>query len=213
MNTRRKSKPLYSMRRTPTQARSKAMIGAILTAATELLLEVGYDKASTNRIASRAGVSIGSLYDYFPGKEAVFAEVQRREDRRLFDMTRINLETPETVNDWLRQQVAMYLNYVRSNLALYATLLREVPRHVLNRDELFVFRYYVPWMSDYLKSHQEQLYPMDSATEVTKFLASVVLGTVDEHILHSPERLSDSGFEDMLVNLLKRFLLKPESGF
>lgn len=44
---------------------------AILTAATQILGNVGFDGASTNRIAEKAGVSIGSLYQYFPSKEAL----------------------------------------------------------------------------------------------------------------------------------------------
>lgn len=50
---------------------------------------------------------------------------------------------------------------------------------------------------------------MDGATEVTKFMASVVQGTVDDHIPHSPEKVNDPAFEEMLVNLFARFLVYP----
>ena len=62
-----KSKSLFELKKLPKQRRSKATVEAILEAATQLLLEIGYDKTSTNRIAGRAGASIGSLYEYFPG--------------------------------------------------------------------------------------------------------------------------------------------------
>jgi AcrR family transcriptional regulator len=48
-------------------------VASILEAATEVIDDVGWSRASTNRIAERAGVSIGSLYQYFPNKEAILA--------------------------------------------------------------------------------------------------------------------------------------------
>jgi len=60
-------------RRTPSQERAQATVAAIKEAAGQLLVERGYARVSTNLIAARAGVSVGSLYQYFPGKEAVFS--------------------------------------------------------------------------------------------------------------------------------------------
>ena len=51
---------------------------ALLEAATDILVRDGYAKLTTNRIADRAGVNIASLYQYFPGKEAIVAELRRR---------------------------------------------------------------------------------------------------------------------------------------
>jgi len=62
-------KPRTTPRKLPQQDRSKVTVEAILTAAAHILTEHGYDNTSTNRIAERAGVSIGSLYQYFPNKE------------------------------------------------------------------------------------------------------------------------------------------------
>ena len=76
--TSRTERP-YDMRRLPRQRRAIATVDAILEAAARILIDTGYASASTNRIAERAGVGIGSLYEYFPGKEAIFAELRRRE--------------------------------------------------------------------------------------------------------------------------------------
>ena len=65
-------------RRTPRQDRSRAMVDAIVEATWRVLAEEGYAAASTNRIAERAGTSVGSLYQYFPNKDAIVAAVQRR---------------------------------------------------------------------------------------------------------------------------------------
>jgi AcrR family transcriptional regulator len=70
-------------RKTAVQARSRATVDAILEATARILVRDGYDRASTNRIADKAGVSIGSLYQYFPGKEALVAAVINRHNRDL----------------------------------------------------------------------------------------------------------------------------------
>lgn len=64
-------------RKSPSQPRSRATYLAILEATAHILEAEGLDAANTNRIADRAGVSIGSLYQYFPGKTAIFAELIR----------------------------------------------------------------------------------------------------------------------------------------
>lgn len=66
-------------RKLPKQARSAAMVEAILEAAARILEEGGLADLNTNRIAERAGVSVGSLYQYFPAKDAIVAELIRRE--------------------------------------------------------------------------------------------------------------------------------------
>ena len=85
MALRDPSVSLYSMKKTPVQARSKATVDAILGAATGLLFKIGYEKTSTNRIAEATGVSIGSLYEYFPGKDAIYLEIRRRHDRKMYE--------------------------------------------------------------------------------------------------------------------------------
>ena len=62
----------------PTQARSQATFDALVDACTWLLPRRGYAGTTTNRIAERAGVGIASLYEYFPGKDAIVAQVAER---------------------------------------------------------------------------------------------------------------------------------------
>jgi AcrR family transcriptional regulator len=66
-------RPRTSPRKKPSQERSQATVDAILDATARVLCSTGYDRASTNRIALSAGVSVGSLYQYFPSKEALVA--------------------------------------------------------------------------------------------------------------------------------------------
>jgi AcrR family transcriptional regulator len=66
------------VRRRPTQRRSARRVERMLDACAELLDEVGYEAASTTRIAERAGVAIGSVYQFFPDKRAITQELTRR---------------------------------------------------------------------------------------------------------------------------------------
>ena len=125
-----RSKSLYSLRKRPVQGRSKATVEAVLKAGAQLLLEIGYDKASTNKIAELAGVSVGSLYEYFPGKEAIFAEISRREDERHYRLLMAN-PVPSTPREMVRLHVSTYIKLIRTNLDLHAALIREVPQFAI----------------------------------------------------------------------------------
>jgi AcrR family transcriptional regulator len=64
-------KPLQRRVRRAKQARAKATVDAILTAGARVLASKGWDGFTTNAVAAKAGVSIGSLYEYFPDKRAI----------------------------------------------------------------------------------------------------------------------------------------------
>ncbi len=73
-------------RKSPRQARSKATVDVILDATARVLVTDGYAGASTNRIAAVAGVSIGSLYQYFPSKQALVTALRRRHAEHMLAM-------------------------------------------------------------------------------------------------------------------------------
>ena len=64
-------------RKSPVQARSAASVDAILKATVQVLLRVGKEKLTTTRVAARAGVSVGTLYQYFPNKSALLRAALR----------------------------------------------------------------------------------------------------------------------------------------
>lgn len=65
-------------RKTPVQARSAASVSAIVEATVQVLLAVGKERLTTTRVAARAGVSVGTLYQYFPNKSALLQAVVKR---------------------------------------------------------------------------------------------------------------------------------------
>jgi AcrR family transcriptional regulator len=71
-------------RKRPRQARSKAMVTAILDAAARVVRTDGDDHLTTNRVAEVAGVSVGSLYQYFPNKAALLVALLERHDAEMW---------------------------------------------------------------------------------------------------------------------------------
>lgn len=68
----------FKPRKQPVQARSEATVGALFEASIQVLLDVGYRKLTTTRVAERAGVSVGTLYQYFPNRQALINSVIER---------------------------------------------------------------------------------------------------------------------------------------
>ncbi|PJG52466.1 TetR family transcriptional regulator [Bradyrhizobium forestalis] len=77
-----------SSRKQPQQARSTELVAAILDAAVQVLAKEGAQRFTTARVAERAGVSVGSLYQYFPNKAAILFRLQSDEWRRTSELLR-----------------------------------------------------------------------------------------------------------------------------
>jgi AcrR family transcriptional regulator len=84
-----------SLRKQPQQARSADLVAAILEAATQVLAEEGAPRFTCARVAEKAGVSIGSLYQYFPNKAAILFRLQSDEWRQTTELRRVILEDVE----------------------------------------------------------------------------------------------------------------------
>ncbi|MGE7137538.1 TetR family transcriptional regulator [Luteibacter sp. NPDC031894] len=84
--------PLISSRKQPKQARSNDLVAAVLEAAAQVLATEGAHRFTTARVAEKAGVSVGSLYQYFPNKAAILFRLQSDEWRQTTDMLREILE-------------------------------------------------------------------------------------------------------------------------
>jgi AcrR family transcriptional regulator len=85
-----------SSRKRPKQARSTELVAAILEAAAQVLAKEGAPRFTTARVAERAGVSVGSIYQYFPNKAAILFRLQSDEWRGTSALLRAILEDVQT---------------------------------------------------------------------------------------------------------------------
>jgi AcrR family transcriptional regulator len=133
------AKKLVSPRKQPTQGRSRFTVRQIVEAAARVFEERGYAGATTNHIAERAGVSIGSLYQYFPNKESILAVL-------LEEHTRDAADTVEAIRRHVAEEphdlVGVLEHFVEDMVALHSknprlqhVLLEEAPRppHLMAR--------------------------------------------------------------------------------
>lgn len=104
----RRSQVVLEPRKSPVQARSAASVEAILEATIQVLLSVGKERLTTTRVALRAGVSVGTLYQYFPNKSALLQAVLKRHLTQVTDA--IELVCKEQRGRTLRGMVTALIN-------------------------------------------------------------------------------------------------------
>ena len=109
---------LLEPRKCPVQRRSQATVEQLLVAAVQVFEEHGYAGTTTNRVAARAGVSVGTLYQYFPNKEALAVALLERHlaetRRRVNDWAGATLARPRDLRHALQTYVeAMLEGYLR----------------------------------------------------------------------------------------------------
>ena len=198
----------YSLRKHPRQRRSVATVTAILDAAARILTETGYATASTNRIAERAGVSIGSLYEYFPGKEAIYGELRRREAQKAFAEHMTGLRPG--LRDGIRHLVRARLRWMRRDPALYAALETEVPRHAIAEVESEIYEEFLAVSLAALDAQRDLLRPQVDLRFLAEFLIHAVSATANAYGLRAPERLDDPQLEHALIEMVERYLLDDD---
>jgi AcrR family transcriptional regulator len=168
-------------RKTASQERSRVTVDALLEATARILVREGFDKASTNRIAEMAGVSIGSLYQYFPSKEALVAALIDRHNRQV--MQAVQGELAEALNlsmeEAVRRLVSIAVKAHRIDPKLHRALTEQIPRvGRLENAEFFNRQYYVLF-ENYLMSRRGELGVADLG------LAAFVCVTSIEALTHT----------------------------
>lgn len=148
-------------RRRPKQGRSRETVEAILTAAKQVLLRSGLKGFNTNIVAERAGVSVGSLYQFFPGKEAILATLVR-------DMRR------DMLSDLIAAQQSSNVDDLTD---VVGAMIDASLRHHLRTPEL----------TEVLEQAEAQL-PMDAETQALKSnMFQLVWGVFQRHKIDQPE--------------------------
>jgi AcrR family transcriptional regulator len=114
---------MFDPRKHPRQARSRALVEAILDAAARILAQHGREALTTNVVAMKAGVSIGSLYQYFPNRESVIAAVAGRHGHMVYHhVADLDLTQTQTLEAAVESIVGGLFAAHRIEPALHAAL-------------------------------------------------------------------------------------------
>jgi AcrR family transcriptional regulator len=202
------AKPLTRLRKRPSQKRALSTFAAVIEAAAHILRGEGLRGLTTNRVAERAGVSIGSLYQYFPNKEAIVRALMEKEIAAaealrppILDDLKAPLESRiRALVDWRCEVASRDQGFGRSLQAMTAQILS---KSELRRFEAFrrerATRAIAAWLSD-----QPQRDPALTALVVDAVLAALIDGPGQDQLTRDP-----IAFKREMVLMLTSYLGKP----
>lgn len=201
-------KPTDTYRKIPRQARARASVDAILEAASQVLQ--GEDGAlTTNAVAKRAGVSIGTLYQYFPDKNAILIALARQElslTGMIVTESLSNREAEMELDERLRRAVRALIEGFRGRQRARKSLIEALIANGLS-DELTrpVDEVMRAILSKAPRSADET---MPEVRPMTAFVATrAIVGTLRAAIVEDSPFIGTSEFEDELVKLAKALLI------
>lgn len=181
------------------------IVESILSAAEIVIEQEGLVRFTTNRVAERAGVSVGSLYQYFPNKEAVLAELARRLERRtraqLVEILRSSTELP--LEATAARVVDAMLDGI-GGLAFRRALLQEVPSAWKDDTSDEVDAEMRQHVRDLLASRRDV---RDGEHQLMAWvIAHAVEGVVEATVRAAPELVALPEFRAELIELARRYL-------
>jgi len=191
-------RPLTNPRKYASQERSRATVDALVEATARILVREGFDKASTNRIAEVAGVSVGSLYQYFPSKEALVAAVIERHRQEITRAVRGELSTAakQPLAQGVRTLVAVAVKAHRIDPKLHRVLAEQIPRvgkletaETFGRENFAVFR-------AYLENHRDEIRVRD--LELASFLCVTAIEAVTHNAVLHEKIVSGEAMEALI---------------
>ncbi|HEY4168589.1 MAG TPA: TetR/AcrR family transcriptional regulator [Reyranella sp.] len=199
-------------RKSASQKRSRAMVETMLDATARVLVREGYDRASTNRIAAVAGVSVGSLYQYFPNKEALVAALVARHNRETLQLVRDALKrvVASDLKEAMRELVTAAVDAHLVDPALHRIFAEQVPRmgqlakiEALQREAFLLVR-------TYLEERRNEISVRDLDV-TTSLCVTTVESLTHEFVINKPDALA--GDRDRFIDEVTRLLvgyLMPE---
>ncbi len=193
--------------KSPTQERSKQTVAAILEACAQLIASEGYYSVTTDKIAETAGVSIGSLYQFFGNKESVVSALIKQlieEDRRFFFenmQSAANLSNPEKIHRMLEVGFAVYR--IKPELR---TALQTVRLYLTEPDYLTQSRRI---LMDLLRSNLPPLTAGRDPEKVAFITITAYLSIMNNSLLDTPSLVNDKGLMDELYFMFRRYLELP----
>ena len=195
----------------PKQERSRRKVETILDAATRILVREGYDKASTNRVAKAAGVNIGTLYRYFPNKEALVAALFERHIEQVSEAIVSKSREVEgaSLPAAVRALVEGMIKGVSIEPELHQVLVEQVPRAGRPKPGHTLEDCVIRIVCTYLEMYKEELSPRDP--ELAAFVSvQAVKSLAHAAVLERPEYLRDRCLIDEITDLVVGYLT-PDS--
>lgn len=203
-------KPQISLRKKPKQKRSEVLVESVLEAATRILESVGLSASSTNKIAEKAGVSIGSLYQYFPGKDAIFAKlVERQQERNAQRFQKIILENEgKNVKEITRILISDVVDLFFEKKRMFEALFAEVPRLKNTRDVLNRRNKTHHVFVEFFRKHQSEMRQPDKLEEVVYVFSHAIVGVLQVAALEGFESHSPDAIKRQLQVMALHFLFR-----
>jgi AcrR family transcriptional regulator len=202
-------RPRTTPRKKPRQERSVATVDAILDATARVLCTTGYDRASTNRIALAAGVSVGSLYQYFPSKEALVAALATRHMLSMTALLKSKLSEVATapMPVAVRTIIAAMFEAHAVDPRLHKVLIEEVPRVGRLENLRAVEREVETLVAGLLESRKRELRKTTNVETVALLLVTVVEAATHTAVLAELEPARAQAVADELTDLVLRYLV------
>lgn len=194
-------------RRTPTQSRARLTVETILEATARVLVEDGYARLSTNRVARRAGVSIGTLYQYFADKDELVAALAERVAKAQVDAFVADLQQidDQPLDDAVHTLVRGIISAKRVQPELaHALAATQVPRLGGAHAEQHVLARLVDTVAATLRNRPD-VRTIDAGL-ASYALVHAINGVIQQTIAHRPRLLSDDALADVLVELCVCYL-------
>ena len=198
-----------SPRKQPSQGRSRVTVEVIIEAAARVFERQGYAKTTTNHIADRAGVSIGSLYQYFPNKEAILVvllEQHMSQVATALQEVRAHVESaPHDLRAVLRHYVDIMVEQHARNPRLQHVLLEEAPRPPhLHQLWHGIEQAMVQTTVELLQAHPQVR--VRDARAAAYLLVQCVETLTHRFVVEPPVELPRERFVGELVDMLTRYL-------
>lgn len=200
---------LTQPRKLPTQARALETVEAILAATKKVLVKDGYEAASTNRIAEVAGVSIGSLYQYFPSKASLVSALVERHRARMLEVLATTAQSGErsSIEEATRTVIRAVFAAHRVNPKLHRVVLEQMPR-LGGIDSLDSFDDETQALIErFLSNHASELRPKNVKV-AARVAVLAVRGVTLWTVLRNPEQLGDEEFIDEITDMVVRYLVR-----
>jgi AcrR family transcriptional regulator len=207
-----RQKPVISLRKQPKQARSNELMAVILEAAAQVLAKEGAQRFTTARVAEKAGVSVGSLYQYFPNKAAILFRLQSDEWRQtsaLLSDILDDVEKPPLQR--LRVLVHAFIRsecdeaQMRVALDDAAPLYRDAPEAQAAKSS--ADRAFVVFLEEVLPDASE------AARELVGDLITTTLGTAGKSFSESPRTATEiAAYSDAMADMFCAYLKSLDTG-